>query len=126
MLRLTDEACCPDCPGIPGPGTAAAMPPLGERDSSELKPLNAYPACACIKDRPVALQMNASLVWDAVRGLPCKAGQMSLVYGHFTIQGHRYVNWHGGNFSSYLLLHYGLIREPLCLGSSLLLQRLVL
>ena len=58
MLRLTDEACCPDCPGIPGPGTAAAMPPLGERDSSELKPLNAYPACACIKDRPVALQIE--------------------------------------------------------------------
>ncbi len=51
---------------------------------------------------------------------------MSLVYGHFTIQGHRYVNWHGGDFSSYLLLHHGLIREPLCLAGSLLLQRLLL
>ena len=50
LLRLTDDACCPDCPGIPGPGTAAAMPPFGERDSSELKPLNAYPACVCIRN----------------------------------------------------------------------------
>ena len=34
--------------------------------------------------------------------------------------------WHRGETSSYLLLHPGLVREPWCLGGSLILQGLLL
>ena len=51
LLMLADEGCCPGYPPWADLGRAAAMPPLGDKDSSELIlscSVNACPACACI------------------------------------------------------------------------------
>ena len=50
LLMLADEGCCPACPPGADLGRAAAMPPFGDKDSSELIlscSVNACPACAC-------------------------------------------------------------------------------
>ncbi len=47
---LADEGCCPGCPPGPDLGTAAAMPPFGDKESSELSlvcSVKACPVCAC-------------------------------------------------------------------------------
>lgn len=50
LLMLADEGCCPGCPPGADLGTAAAMPPFGDKESSELSlvcSVKACPVCAC-------------------------------------------------------------------------------